>query len=161
MNYRTSIADALVERLKKDMDGSNPTEFFTNMYGNVSRQTYSFEQINEFPYIAVDVGTETGNYLPSAQQWVYLEIPILIYDKEKDDINMQLEKLIADVKTSIDTGGNLQYTIMKPDGSTIDSEATDMQITSVSTDEGILSPFGFAQVNVTVRYMPLRRALDR
>ncbi|APT41141.1 hypothetical protein [Klebsiella phage vB_Kpn_IME260] len=131
------------------------------MYGNVSRQTYSFEQINEFPYIAVHVGTETGNYLPSAQQWVYLEIPILIYDKEKDDINMQLEKLIADVKTSIDTGGNLQYTIMKPDGSTIDSEATDMQITSVSTDEGILSPFGFAQVNVTVRYMPLRRALDR
>ena len=161
MNYRTSIADALVERLKKDMDGSNPTEFFTNMYGNVSRQTYSFEQINEFPYIAVHVGTETGNYLPSAQQWVYLEIPILIYDKEKDDINMQLEKLIADVKTSIYTGGNLQYTIMKPDGSTIDSEATDMQITSVSTDEGILSPFGFAQVNVTVRYMPLRRALDR
>lgn len=161
MNYRTSIADALVERLKKDMDGSNPTEFFTNMYGNVSRQTYSFEQINEFPYIAVHVGTETGNYLPSAQQWVYLEIPILIYDKEKDDINMQLEKLIADVKTSIDTGGNLHYTIMKPDGSTIDSEATDMQITSVSTDEGILSPFGFAQVNVTVRYMPLRRALDR
>ena len=78
MNYRTSIADALVERLKKDMDGSNPTEFFTNMYGNVSRQTYSFEQINEFPYIAVHVGTETGNYLPSAQQWVYLEIPILI-----------------------------------------------------------------------------------
>lgn len=161
MNYRTSIADAIVERLKKDMDGSNPTEFFTNMYGNVSRQTYSFEHINEFPYIAVHVGTETGNYLPSAQQWVYLEIPILIYDKEKDDINMQLEKLIADVKTSIDTGGNLQYTIMKPDGSTIDSEATDMQITSVSTDEGILSPFGFAQVNVTVRYMPLRRALDR
>lgn len=161
MNYRTSIADALVERLKKDMDGSDPAEFFTNVYGNVSRQTYSFEQINEFPYIAVHVGTETGNYLPSAQQWVYLEIPILIYDKEKDDINMQLEKLIADVKTSIDTGGNLQYTIMKPDGSTIDSEATDMQITSVSTDEGILSPFGFAQVNVTVRYMPLRRALDR
>ena len=161
MNYRTSIAEALVERLKNDMDGSDPSEFFTNIYGNVSRQTYTFEQINEFPYIAIHVGTETGNYLPSAQQWVYLEIPILIYDKEKDDINMQLEKLIADVKTSIDTGGNLKYTIKKPDGSTVDSEATDMQITSVSTDEGILSPFGFAQVNVTVRYMPLRRALDR
>lgn len=161
MNYRTSIADALVKRLSSDMDGTSPKDFFTNIYGNVSRQTYSFEQINEFPYIAVHVGTETGNYMPSAQQWIYLELPILIYDKEREDITMQLEKLIADVKTSIDTGGNLKYTITKPDGSTIDAEAADMQISSVSTDEGLLSPFGFAQVNVTVRYMPLRRALDR
>lgn len=161
MNYRTSIADALVQRIKSEMDGSQPNEYFNNLYGNCSRQTYKFDEIREFPYIAVHVGTETGNYLPSAQQWIYLELPILIYDKEKEDIDMQLESLIADVKTVIDTGGNLKYTIKKPDGSTIDTEATDMSITSVSTDEGILAPFGFAQVNVTVRYMPLRRALDR
>lgn len=161
MDHRTSIAQGIVDRLKKDLDGSQPDEFFNNLYGNISRQTYKFDQIREFPYIAVHIGSETTNYMPSAQQWVYLEIPILIYDQETTDINEQLEKLIADVKTSLDTGGSLEYTVNKPDGSTIPCQATDMMITSVSTDEGLLTPFGLAQMNVTVRYMPPRRALYR
>lgn len=161
MDHRTSIANGLVERLKRDLDGSQPDEFFTNIYGNVSRQTYKFDEIREFPYIAVHIGTETTNYLPSAQQWTYLEIPIIIYDKETSDIQEQLEKLVADVKTSIDTGGSLEYTVIKPDGTTFACQATDMAITSVSTDEGLLAPFGLAQMNVTVRYMPPRRGLYR
>lgn len=161
MDHRTSIADGLVARLKKDLDGSQPDEFFTNIYGNVSRQTYKFDEIREFPYIAVHIGSETSNYMPSAQQWTYLELPIIIYDKEVTDIQEQLEKLVADVKTSIDTGGSLDYTVSKPNGLTINCQATDMSITSVSTDEGLLAPFGLAQMNVTVRYMPPRRALYR
>lgn len=161
MDHRTSIAQGIVDRLKKDLDGSDTNEFYNNLYGNISRQTYKFDQIREFPYIAVHIGSETSNYLASAQQWVYLEVPILIYDKEVTDINDQLEKLIADVKTSLDTGGSLDYNVIKPDGTTISLVATDMYITSVSTDEGLLAPFGLAQMNVTVRYMPPRRALYR
>lgn len=161
MDHRTSIAQGIIERLKKDLDGSQPNDFYTNMYGNISRQTYKFDQIREFPYIAVHIGSETTNYLASAQQWVYLEIPIIIYDKETSDIDDQLEKLIADVKTSLDTGGSLDYNVIKPDGTTIKCQATDMYITSTSTDEGLLAPFGLAQMNVTVRYMPPRRALYR
>lgn len=161
MDHRTSIAQGLVDRLKKDLDGSQPEEFFNNLYGNISRQTYKFDEIREFPYIAVHIGTETTNYLPAAQQWTYLELPIIIYDKEVTDIQEQLEKLVADVKTSIDTGGSLDYTVSKPNGLTINCQATDMNITSVSTDEGLLAPYGLAQLNVTVRYMPPRRALHR
>ena len=161
MDHRTSIATAIVERLKKDLDGSQPDDFFTNVYGNVSRQTYKFDEIREFPYIAVHIGTETTNYLPSAQQWTYLEIPIFVYDKETTDIQEQLEKLVADVKTSIDTGGSLEYTVSKPNGTTFVCQAAEMSITSVGTDEGLLTPFGLAQINVTVRYMPPRRALHR
>ncbi|WP_411425820.1 hypothetical protein, partial [Enterococcus faecalis] len=99
------IAQAMVDRISKQMDGSQPDEYFNNLYGNVSRQTYKFEEIREFPYVAVHIGTETGQYLPSGQQWMFLELPILVYDKEKTDIQEQLEKLVADIKTVIDTGG--------------------------------------------------------
>ncbi|CCI88563.1 tail terminator [Yersinia phage phiR2-01] len=161
MDHRTSIAQALVDRISSQMDGSQPDEYFTNIYGNVSRQTYRFEEIREFPYVAVHIGTETGQYLPAGQQWMFLELPIIVYDKEKTDIQEQLEKLIADIKTVIDTGGNLEYTVSKPNGSTFPCEATDMSITSIATDEGLLAPYGLAEINVTVRYQPPRRALRR
>lgn len=161
MDHRTSIAQALVDRISTQMDGSQPEEYFNNLYGNVSRQTLKFEEIREFPYVAIHIGTETGQYLPSAQQWMFLELPIIVYDKEKTDIQEQLEKLIADIKTVIDTGGNLEYTVSKPNGSTFHCEAADMSITSVSTDEGLLAPYGLAEINVTVKYMPPRRALRR
>lgn len=162
MDHRTSIAQAMVDRISKQMDGSQPDEYFNNLYGNVSRQTYKFEEIREFPYVAVHIGTETGQYLPSGQQWMFLELPILVYDKDTDgDIQSSLEKLVADIKTVIDTGGNLEYTVSKPNGSTFQCEATDMIITSVSTDEGLLAPYGLAEINVTVRYQPPRRSLRR
>ncbi|QIO00299.1 tail tube terminator protein [Salmonella phage polluks] len=161
MDHRTSIAQAVVDRIATQMDGSQPDEYFNNLYGNVSRQTYKFEEIREFPYVAVHIGTETGQYLPSGQQWMFLELPILVYDKEKTDIQEQLEKLVADIKTVIDTGGNLEYTVSKPNGSTFPCEATDMSITSVGLLAPYLAPYGLAEINVTVRYQPPRRALRR
>lgn len=161
MDHRTSIADAMVKRISDALDGTHADDYFTNIYGNVSRKVTRFEEIREFPYIAVHIGSETQQYMPSKQQWMYLELPILIYAKDEEDIQKELEKLVADVKTIIDTGEDLEYTISKPNGTTFQCTATDMSITSIDTDEGLLTPFGLAQINVTIRYMPPTRGLRR
>lgn len=160
MNYRTSIAEALAQHIASELDGSNPDLYWTNIYGNVSRSVYKFEEIKEFPYIGLHIGPESYEYQPSRQQWSFLDISILIYAKnEEGDIQMQLEKLIADVKTIIDKDMELSYTINKPDGTTIQSKVTQITMNSVSTDEGLLDPFSFAEVSITCRYTPITRNL--
>lgn len=157
MTARTSIGKALVETIKTELDGSQPEKYFSNIYGCASLNTYKFEDIKEFPYIGVHIGSETFQYQPSRQQWIFLDMSILIYDKEKTDIQEQLENLIADIKTIIDSEENLHYTINKPDGSTLDGQVTQKTLNSVSTDEGLLAPYGFAEVSVTLRYTSHKR----
>lgn len=157
MDYRTSIADGLVELIKTELDGSKPEKYWTNLYGLVSRSVFKFEEINEFPYIGIHIGPESFEYLPSRQQWIYLDLSILIYAKDEGDIQTQLEKLIADVKTIIDSDMDFTYTINKPDGSSTQGKVTQVTMNSVSTDEGLLDPYGFAEVSVTCRYTPDKR----
>lgn len=157
MNYRTSIAEALIQKIISELDGSKPDVYWTNLYGLASRNVFKFDEIKEFPYIGIHIGPESFEYLPSRQQWCYLDLSILIYVKKEDDIQEQLEKLIADVKTIIDTDMDLTYTINKPDGSSSIGKVTEITMNSVSTDEGLLDPYGFAEVSITCRYPPNKR----
>ena len=52
---------------------------------------------------------------------------------------------------------DLRYTINKPDGSTSIGKVTQITMNSVSTDEGLLDPYGFAEVSITCRYTPDKR----
>lgn len=157
MNYRTSIAEGVVQRIKDELNGSQPKKYWTNLYGNVSRSVYKFEEIKEFPYIGIHIGSESFEYLPSRQQWAFLDLSILVYVRGDDDTQMQLEKLISDVKTIIDSEDDIEYNILKPDGTTFTGTVTQITMNSVSTDEGLLSPFGFAEISVSCRYTPDKR----
>lgn len=156
MTYRTSIAEALANKINSELNGTNP-KYWTNLYGTASRKTYKFEEINEFPAIGIHIGTESFEYLPSRQQWIYLDLSILLYVRDEGDVQEQLEKLISDIKTIIDSEMELTYTINKPDGSTSEGIVTQITVNSVSTDEGLLDPFGFAEVSITCRYTPDKR----
>lgn len=157
MSRRTSIANALGEKIKEELNGSQPDKYYTNLYGNVSDKVYKFENIREFPYVGIHVGPETFEYLPSLQKWNYLNVSILVYVKGEDDAQEQLETIIEDIKTIIDSEIEIKYTITKPDGSTTTASTTSMQMNSVDTDEGICSPFGFAEIQITIRYTGDRR----
>lgn len=157
MDYRTSIAEALANKIASELDGSQPDKYWTNLYDCVSRQVFKFEEINEFPYVGLHIGPESFEYLPSRQQWIYLDISILLYIKSDGDPQTQLEKLISDVKTIIDSDMDLYYNINKPDGSSARGKVTQITMNSVSTDEGLLDPYGFAEVSVTCRYSPDKR----
>lgn len=157
MDYRTSITEALAQKIASELDGSQPGKYWTNIYGLVSRQAFKFEEIKEFPYIGLHIGPESFEYLPSRQQWIYLDLSILIYIKSDGDPQTQLEKLISDMKTIIDSDMDLTYTISKPDGTSQLGKVTQITMNSVSTDEGLLDPFGFAEVSITCRYTPDKR----
>ncbi|ATS94101.1 hypothetical protein P13BB106kb_p117 [Pectobacterium phage DU_PP_V] len=161
MSHRTSILNALRNKLSSELDGTKPEYYYTNMYDNVSTRVFKFDEINEFPFIGLALGPETFEYLPSAQQNVTLEILVYAYIRENVDIQEELENIISDIKTVVDTGGNLSYTVSTPDRSSITCHTIDIQLASVDTDEGLLAPFGLAQVSVTVTYSPPRLALRR
>ncbi|QFR57734.1 hypothetical protein CPT_Slocum_177 [Serratia phage Slocum] len=157
MSRRTSIADAFRKRVDECLNGTKTDKYYSNLYGNVSDKVYKFEEISEFPYVGIQVGTETFQYEPSRQKWNFLGISVFIYVRGEDDAEEQLELLIEDLKTIIDSEEDLHYTITKPDGSTVDAQTTEMTMNSVDTDEGMFKPFGFAEIQLTIRYTGDRR----
>lgn len=161
MNHRASIAVALKDRIISELDGSKPELYFTNLYGNASTRIYKFEEINEFPYVGIALGSETFSYLPSAQQEVWLELLVYAFVREQVNVQAELENIISDIKTVVDTGGNLSYTVNTPDGSSYPWSIIEWRIASVDTDEGLLAPHGLGQISISVKYAPPRLALRR
>lgn len=160
MSNRLAIRKAFEERIKEYLDGSRPNEFFNNINGLVGKFK-TFEDIKEFPYVAVNMSTETQEYLPSAQRWKYQPMTFMAFVKSNDDDERDemLETLIYDLEKLLDTPPKLRYTINRPGGRTEQGVIVDCSITSTGTDEGLLSPFGLAEISFTVRYITDTRAL--
>lgn len=158
---RKLIKDAFIATIARELDGSNSGKYFnSDIYGLVGG-VRRFEQLKEFPYIAVSLGTETTEYLPGRQRWNYLPIHIFAYVRDEDDDTREevLENLLQDLKNIIDSDLEIRYNIIKPDGSNRSHRITDRTINTVGTDEGLLSPFGFGEINLTVRYSPDSRLI--
>lgn len=160
MSRRTSIVKALIQHIGEELNGSQPDKYYTNIYGNVSYKTFKFEEIQEFPYIGVMAGSESYQYQPSRQKWNFLGVSIFLYDQDEDDVQLKLEYLIEDIKTIVDSEYEITYTVTKPDGSELIAKTTEMNMISTDTDEGIFKPFGFAEVQITIRYAADRRIYD-
>lgn len=160
MSNRLAIRKALEQRIKDCLDGSRPEDYFNDIHGLVGTFK-SFEDIKEFPYVAVNMGTETQEYLPSGQRWKYQPMTIMAFIKAKDDDDRDelLETLIYDLEKILDSEPKLRYTINRPGGKTEQGIIVDCSITSTSTDEGLLNPFALAEISFTVRYITDTRVL--
>lgn len=151
---RGAICKALIDLIKTNVNGTE----YSDLYGkNVSDRNLSFDQIQDFPYCTVTPGTSTREYLPSEQTWKYLDVRIRLYVRNEEDPQGELELLIADIENLIDSNLVLEYTVTKPSGDEEVGYTTDLRISSVITDEGILNPLGFAEISVQVMYASLRR----
>jgi len=140
MSQRSKITNALVEKLKQ-INGITP--YKSNLYGkNVINKLRFWDEINDFPTICVVAGNETREYHPSNFKWGFLNIALKLYVYGENSHEL-LENLISDVENIIDANENL----------TIDNgTTTEILITSIVTDEGLLSPYGVGEVNLQVRY---------
>lgn len=152
MSYRVSIAKSLSNIITNTLDGTNTTEYYTNIYSNVFTQSKTFSQINDFPAITVTTGPETFEYLPAGLRWANLVLYIRAYVKSEDDAAYQLESLIEDIKNIIDKNDSFSYTVTKPDLSEITLTTTQSTISEISTDEGLLAPLGIGEIVLTIRY---------
>lgn len=142
MSRRTSILSALAEALKV-IDGNYPYQ--SNLYGNAYAKLKFWDEVSDFPAIYMSPGMEYREYLPAEFKWGYLNISLKLYVKGEDAQNL-LENLLEDVERVLDSNRVLVYDTDN------NYETTDLTIQSITTDEGLLSPYGVGEVNILVRY---------
>lgn len=141
---RSAIIDSLVTKLKT----INATGgFLTDVYDNVHPRLKFWDEVDTFPAIHLNAGSETRVYQGGGYKDRYLNITIRCYVKETDATEA-LDRLIEDVETVLEENGQLSYADRQENIQT----THDILIISIDTDEGVLEPFGVAEILVQVHY---------
>lgn len=146
-NYTTrrlAIVDALVEKLK-DIDGTG--EYLTNLFQSVSPRLKFWDEVEEFPAVHLNAGSEAREYQGGGYKDRFLNITLRCYVNEEDAV-LALEKLMEDVETVIEQNSRLPY--ITRSGTT--DYTQQITIVSIDTDEGVLEPFGVGEMLIEVRY---------
>jgi hypothetical protein len=143
MSRRTSIAKALAEKFK-EITGDAP--YNTNLFSNSFAKLKFWDEVNDFPAVYVVAGPESREYLPGAFVWGFLNVSLKVYCKGEDS-QVELEELLEDLELLLDnTLGTVTYDI---DNS---YETSEISITSIVTDEGLLTPYAVGEMNLLIRY---------
>jgi hypothetical protein len=142
MSKRTSILKALSTKLIEALDG---TQYQSNIYGNAFPKLKFWDEVSNFSSIYMSPGSEQREYMPSAFTWAYLGISLKLYCKG-EDAQEQLEQLLEDVESVIDANRVLVYDTVN------NYETTEILISSITTDEGLLAPYAVGEINLQVRY---------
>lgn len=141
---RQSIIDALVTQLKT-IDGTG--NFLSNVYNNVHPRLKFWDEVDEFPSIHLNAGSETRQYQGGGYKDRFLSVTVRIYVQEEDAVDA-LDKLIEDVETVLEENSALSYTDRQGN-----SQSThQITIVSIDTDEGVLEPLGVGEILLEVRY---------
>jgi hypothetical protein len=142
MSRRSSIVKALVEKIK-EINGTAP--YNSNLSGNAYAKLEFWDTVRDFPAVYVTPGSETREYLPGDFTWSFLGVCIKVYVKG-EDAQEQLETLLEDIEVCVDANRVLVYDTDN------NYETTEILITSITTDEGLLAPYGVGEINLHVRY---------
>jgi hypothetical protein len=143
MSRRTSIVKALAEKFKL-INGQQP--YTTNLFQNSYAKLKFWDEVQDFPCVYVTPGSELREYLPGDFTWGMLGVSVKVYVRSQDTAQEELESLIQDLETCIDANRVLVY-----DNAT-GFETTEILIQSITTDEGLLAPYGVGEINLQVRY---------
>lgn len=141
---RQSIIDALVNVLKT-IDGTG--SFLTNVYGNVFPRLKFWDEVEDYPAIHLNAGAETRQYQGGGYKDRFLNVTVRIYVNEEDAV-VALDRLLEDIETVLEQNSRLQY-IDKQGNTQYTHQIT---IISIDTDEGVLEPYGVAEISIEVRY---------
>ena len=142
MSVRTSILKALAAKLSEI---SVANGYKTNLA--VAKPFLKFwDECNDFAAIYMSAGSESREYLPGNFRWAFLGISIKVYVKGEDPAQ-ELEELLEDVEKVIDANRTLVYDTEKPG-----CQTTEILINLITTDAGLLSPYGVGEINITVQY---------
>ena len=141
---RKRIIDALVGKLKT-INGQGA--FLTDVGGNVHPKLKFWDEIDEFPALHLNAGSETRIYQTAGVRDRFLAVTIRCYvqDEEAQEV---LNELMEDVETVIEDNSRLEYT------DKMNNVFYTQQITiiSIDTDEGVLEPLGVGEILIEVRY---------
>lgn len=147
MSRRTSIVKAFATKFK-EINGTSP--YTVNLFNNSYPDLKFWDEVNDFPAIYLTAGAETREYHPAEFTWGFLNICIKLYCKGETS-NVELENLLEDVERLIDgLDGRMTYDSSKG------YETSELSITSITTDEGLLRPYAVGEINLLVRYQIMK-----
>lgn len=141
---RSNIVEALAEKLK-NIDGSGA--YLSDVGNNVEPRLKFWDEVEDFPAIHLNAGSETRDYQGGGYKDRYLSVTIRCYVNE-DDAQYALNALMEDVETVIEENSNLQYF----DKQNNEFNCQQITVVSIDTDEGVLEPLGVGELLVEVRY---------
>ena len=94
---RSAIVNAIVSKLEE----INGTGHFLTSVSNVSPRLKFWDEIEEFPAVHINAGSETREYLGAGEKFRYLTLTFRCYVQEDDAVEA-LEKLMEDVETVLE-----------------------------------------------------------
>jgi len=143
MTKRISIVTALAEKFKI-VDGTGT--FKTNLNSNSYPKLKFWDEVQDFPCVYLTAGSEIREYLPSGFTWGFLNVSVKAYVRSESEAQQQLEDLLNDIEDVVDANRVLVY------DTTTNFSTTEILIQSITTDEGLLAPYGVGEINLQVRY---------
>jgi hypothetical protein len=143
MTKRRKITEALATLFQNSLTGDDPYQ--TNLYGNSYAKLKFWDEIQDFPSVYITPGMEMREYLPGEFAWGMLSISLKAYCRGEESQD-ELEQLLADIELCLDNNRRIIY-----DSETLE-ETTEILITSITTDEGLLAPYAIGEINLQVRY---------
>ena len=140
---RRDIANFLVGELKK-IDGGVSTfdssyTYQVNLFDNVFRRLKFLDEINDFPSVYLQAETENRIYDSKGLTTSTLDFMLRVYVHTETAVE-ELESTMQDIEFVIYNMDTEKYGMM------------DVQVSTMSTDEGLLDPYGIGEVGVTVQY---------
>jgi|SRR5210317_237631 hypothetical protein len=142
---RTEIIDFIVAQLK-EIDGEtsdfNSSYTYTqNVFSNVYRRIKFLDEVNDFPALYVSAGTELRDFNSKSLTVATLDATIRAYVFGEDNSQSLVDDITQDIEHVI-------YSI----GDNPDKGILDITIDSITSDEGLATPYGLAEVELTIVY---------
>ena len=141
---RKRIVDALVAKLKT-INGQGA--FLTDVGGNVHPRMKFWDEVEEFPALHLNAGSETREYQSAGIRDRFLSVTIRCYVQD-EEAQEELNELMEDVETVIEDNSRLEYT----DKANNVYYTQQITVISIDTDEGVLEPLGVGELLLEVRY---------
>ena len=141
---RLGIVNAIVEKLK-DINGAGT--FLSDLNENVSPRLKFWDEVEEFPAVHLNAGSETREYQGAGYKDRFLSITLRCYVQSEDSVEA-LDEFMEDVETVLEDSSRLAY--LDRTGTT--QYTQQITIVSIDTDEGVLEPLGVGEMLIEVRY---------
>jgi hypothetical protein len=141
---RLGIIEGFVDKLK-DIDGSGT--YLTDVGLNVHPRLKFWDEVEEFPAIHLNAGSETREYQGGGYKDRFLSVTVRCYVQAEDAV-LALDELLEDVETVLEDNSRLAY----KDRNNATQYTQQITIVSIDTDEGVLEPLGVGEILIEVRY---------
>ena len=142
---RTDIVDFLVTQLKEIDKAQSSFDssytYNTNLFTNVFRKIKFIDEVNDFPALYLSAGTENRDFNTKSLTVATLDVTIRAYVFGEDDAQTKVDDLIQDIE-------HVLYNL----GDNSDKGIFDIQIDNITADEGLIEPYGLAEIVLTIQY---------